>query len=74
MAKKKTFLEKLFADGETDTVSSKRLIAIFSFITLVSLSFLSAFGYSANINFIYIFGALSGGQSILTTIEKVRRN
>ena len=41
--KDKSVLFKLFADGETDTVSSKRVIAVFSFIALIALSFLSAF-------------------------------
>lgn len=66
-------LFKLFAEGETNTVSSKRVIAVFSFIALIILSFLSAFGNSTDVNFIYIFGVLSGGQSCLTTIEKIMK-
>lgn len=71
--KDKSVIFKLFADGETNTVSSKRVIAVFSFVALIVLSFLSAFGHSTDTNFIYIFGALSGSQSVLTTVEKIAK-
>ena len=74
MAKRKECLflwwKKLLAEGETNTVSHKRLVSIISLVMLIISSILSAFGHSATIEFIYIFGILTGGESFLTTIEK----
>ena len=74
MAKRKQCLflwwKKLLAEGETNTVSHKRLVSIISLVMLIILSILSAFGHSATIEYIYIFGILTGGESFLTTIEK----
>ena len=69
----KSFFMKLFAEGTTDTISSKRLIAVLSFTFLVILSFLSAFGFSPMPDFVYILGALAGGQSLLTTVERMSK-
>ena len=62
--------KKLLAEGETNTVSHKRLVSIISLTMLIILSILSAFGHSSTIEYIYIFGILTGGESFLTTIEK----
>lgn len=74
MAKRKQSLflwwKKLLAEGETNTVSHKRLVSIISLTMLIILSILSAFGHSSTIEYIYIFGILTGGESFLTTIEK----
>lgn len=74
MAKRKQCLflwwKKLLAEGETNTVSHKRLVSIISLVMLIILAILSAFGHSATIEYIYIFGMLTGGESVLTTIEK----
>lgn len=69
----KNFLQKMFADGETNTVSHKRVVSIISIVMLVVLSMLSCFGYSPTTEFIYIFGALTGGESVLTTVEKTTK-
>lgn len=66
----KNFWHKLLAEGETDTISHKRLVAIISLSMLIVLSLLSAFGHSAAGDYIYLFGVLTGGESMLTTIEK----
>lgn len=74
MAKRKQSLfswwKKLLAEGETNTVSHKRLVSIISLIMLIILSILSAFGHSSTIEYTCIFGILTGGESLLTTIEK----
>ena len=62
--------KKLLAEGETNTVSHNRLVSVISLVMLIILSILSAFGHSATIEYIYIFGILTGGESFLTTIEK----
>ena len=62
--------KKLFAEGESDTAYHKRLVSVISLVMLVILSILSAFGHSSTIEFIYVFGILTGGESLLTTIEK----
>lgn len=74
MAKKNvvrlSWWKKLFAEGESDTASHKRLVSVTSLVMLIILSILSAFGHSSTIEFIYVFGILTGGESLLTTIEK----
>lgn len=71
---RKNFWDKLVADGETDTVSSKRLSMLVCLIMLIVLSILSAFGYNCSESFVYIFGSLIGAQSGLTTIEKCKKS
>jgi hypothetical protein len=56
----------------TSEYSHKRFVAVFSFILLIALAFLSAFGYNANSSYVWTFGALTGGESILTVIEKLK--
>lgn len=71
--KNKGFTRKMFADGETDTVSHKRVVSISSLVMLIILSFLSAFGYNAVTECFYMFAILTGGESFLTTIEKTSK-
>lgn len=72
-ATKKSWIAKLFADGTTDTVSSKRVMGVLSFIVLVILAFFSAFDLSPTTDVFYIFAGLAGGQSFLTTLEKIAK-
>lgn len=74
MRRRKGFWSKLLASGETDTVSHKRLVSIISFVCLVTFAFLSAFGRSTDADYIYVFGFLTGGESLLTVIEKGQEN
>jgi hypothetical protein len=61
---------KLLATGEFDNVSHKRFVSIIALIMLIGLSIMSAFGMSAETDYIYIYGILVGGESLLTTIDK----
>ena len=70
---KKGFFSKLFASGNNDNISNKRVIAFLAFIILSALGMLSAFGHNTQTEVIYVFGALAGAQSLLTTIEKVNK-
>lgn len=60
----------MFCAGESDAVSSKRFISFISLLVLIILAFLSAFGMAATTDYIYAFAMLTGGESLLTTIEK----
>ena len=68
--KKRSFFYKMFCAGETDAVSSKRVISFIALLVLVALAFMSAFGLCASTDYIYVFAALTGGESLLVTIEK----
>ena len=70
----KSFLLKLLADGETNTISSKRLCMLLCLIMLVVLAILSAFGYNCMEAFVYVFASLAGAQSGFTTIEKCTKS
>ena len=72
--KEKSFLLKLLADGETNTISSKRLCMLLCLIMLVVLAILSAFGYNCMEAFVYVFASLAGAQSGFTTIEKCTKS
>lgn len=72
--KEKSFLMKLLADGETNTISSKRLCMLLCLIMLVVLAILSAFGYNCMEAFVYVFASLAGAQSGFTTIEKCTKS
>lgn len=75
MAKKeKNFWQKMFADGTTDTISSKRVTMFMAMLMLIGLSIASACGYSCAESYVYIFGSLVASQSGLSTIEKVKKN
>lgn len=56
-----------------DDISHKRVIAIISFIVLIVLAFMSAYGHNVNENFIWVFASLTGCESLLTVIEKIKR-
>jgi len=58
----------------TDDVSHKRIIAVLSFVALLVFAGLSAFGHTVDSSFVYLFGSLTGGESVLTVIEKFRNN
>ena len=49
---KKGFFSKLFASGNNDNISNKRVIAFLSFIMLSALGMLSAFGHNTQTEFI----------------------
>ena len=72
--KEKSFLLKLLADGETNTISSKRLCMLLCRIMLVVLAVLSAFGYNCMEAFVYVFERLAGAQSGFTTIEECTKS
>lgn len=72
MSKKKGFWLKLVANGESDTVSHKRLISLISFLCLIIFGFLSAFGHSMEGDYVYVFAILTGGESMLTVVEKMK--
>lgn len=71
--KKKNFVQKMVADGTTDTVSSKRITMLLAMMMLIGLAIASACGYSCDSSYVYIFGGLVGAQSGLTSIEKCAR-
>lgn len=73
MQKNKNFWAKLLAEGETNTISHKRLVSLLSLIMLITLSLLSAFGHSASTDYVYMFCVLTGGESLLTTVEKTTK-
>lgn len=64
----KTFLKNMLS-GSNDT-SHKRIIALASFLVLVIMVIIKAKGGQVDSNLIYVFAALSGGQSALSVIEK----
>ncbi len=66
----KKFINNLLSTN--DGVSHKRLISIVSFVVLIILAFMSAYGHTVDPNFIYVFGSLTGVESALTAIEKIR--
>ena len=66
----KDMIKNLLSDS--NDVSHKRLIGLISFIVLIILSFFSAYGHKTDDNFVYIFASLTGGESILTVIEKFK--
>lgn len=72
--KEKSFCMKLLADGETNTISSKRLCMLLCLIMLVVLAILSAFGHNCMEAFVYVFASLAGAQSGFTTIEKCAKS
>lgn len=67
----KTFLKNMLSDN--NDVSHKRVISIISFIVLIVLSFFAAYGHQTDEVFIYVFASLTGGESVLTVIEKIKK-
>ena len=66
----KLMIKNLLSDS--NDVSHKRLIGLISFIVLIILSFFSAYGHKTDDNFVYVFASLTGGESVLTVIEKFK--
>lgn len=67
-----TFWGKLLAEGETKTISSKRLCMLVSLFVLIILAILSAFGFNCTEVYVYVFASLVGLESGFTTFEKSR--
>lgn len=68
----KSFIKNMLS-GNSET-SHKRVIAILSFLVLVAMVVIKAKGGQVDSNLIYVFAALTGGQSALSVIEKFKRN
>ena len=66
----KLMIKNLLSDS--NDVSHKRLIGLISFMVLIILSFFSAYGHKTDDNFVYVFASLTGGESVLTVIEKFK--
>ena len=64
----KKFLLNLVSNS--NEVSSKRIIGLLSFIVLVVMVAIRAYGREVDEHLIYVFAGLVGGQSILTVIDK----
>lgn len=56
-----------------DETSHKRVIALLSFLVLVAMVIIKAKGGQVDSSLIYVFAALTGGQSALSVIEKFRK-
>lgn len=67
MKKVFTFLSDTIKSGTE--ASHKRLVSVASFVLLAILAMLSCFGYNCSSEFVYVFAALAGWQSYLTTKE-----
>lgn len=59
--------------SNADEISHKRVIAIVSFVVLIILAFMSAYGHNVDETFIWVFASLTGCESLLTVIEKIKR-
>lgn len=59
--------------SENSNLSHKRFVSVLSFIVLIVLSFLSAYGHDVNDSFIWVFASLSGAESLLTVLEKINK-
>ena len=68
----KKFFKFLLSDS--NEVSHKRLIALLSFLILVGMVGLKAWGKPLDVSLIYTFAALAGGESFLTLLEKKSDN
>lgn len=68
LKKSLTWLKNLISNS--DEASHKRLISFGSFVVLVGMVILKAFGLPIDSTLIYVFAGLCGGQSILTVIDK----
>ena len=65
------YIVKLLSDD--NAASHKRFIAMISFLVLLVLSFMSAYGHTTDENFVWVLAFLTGGESVLTVIEKFRK-
>ena len=67
----KTFITNLLSNS--NDVSHKRLIALISFLVLIVMVIIKAFGYQLDNTLIYVFASMAGGESVLTVIEKFNK-
>ncbi|GEM_PF-867973 len=67
----RSFISNIIS-GNSDT-SHKRIIAILSFLVLIAMVVVKAKGGQVDSNLIYVFAALTGGQSALSVIEKFKK-
>ena len=65
----KNFLYSILS-GNAESLSHKRVVSLISLFMLILLSILSCFGHRCDIEFVYIFCFLTGGESMLVTYEK----
>lgn len=65
----KQFFQKLISSS--DDVSHKRIISVVSFCILIIMVVAVFFGAKVHDTLIYVFAALTGGQSVLTVMEKL---
>jgi|WetSurMetagenome_2_1015567.scaffolds.fasta_scaffold02807_7 hypothetical protein len=65
----KDFIKRMISSS--DDTSHKRVIAIAAFIVLVCMVIAKFFGANLDEDLIYVFAALTAGQSGLTVIEKI---
>jgi len=56
--------------GNSTEVSHKRLISLLSFIVLIGILVLNAYGVTINDNILYVFFALTIGNTTLTMVDK----
>ncbi len=58
--------------SNSDDVSHKRVISLIAFCAIIVLTFMSAYGHTADQSAFYILASLTGGESILSVIEKFK--
>jgi len=68
----KKWLKELLSSS--DDTSHKRTISILSFTVLTIMVVLNAFGITISKDLIFVFGALCGGNSLMSVIEKFKGN
>mgnify|MGYP001386749712 CR=1 FL=1 len=66
----KEFLKKLVSIS--DEVSHKRVISIASFVVLSGMVVAKFFNLTLDLNLIYVFASLAGGESVLTVIDNLK--
>lgn len=64
----KKWIKNLFSNS--DEASSKRTIALLSFVVLFGMVVLNAFKIHIDPQLIYVFAVLCGGSSGLTVVDK----
>jgi hypothetical protein len=57
--------------SSSDETSSKRVIAVGSFVALIVCAGASAFGHTPDLHIVDSFTILAGGASVLTVAEKL---
>jgi len=58
--------------SESSNISHKRVISLLSFIVLFILVVASLWGLQINDKILYVFASLTGGQSLLSVVEKFK--